>query len=214
MTIEKINNYQISQLLEPKNKKAHWNIEKDECVLLIHDMQKYFLEPYNMSSEPYLTLINNIKKIKKICKGHSVPIIYSVQSEGQSVSQRGLLKDFWGIGIPKNMGKDEIVKELLPDENDIVITKWRYSAFESTKLENIIRKNNKSQLIIVGVYTHIGCLATATDAFMKNIKPFLIFDATADFSYKKHKLALDYVSNLTGMVLSTDNAIRDINCSQ
>ena len=62
----------------------------------------------------------------------------------------------------------------------------------------------KHQLIITGIYAHIGCLATSVNASMKNIQPFIIADAMGDFSEEKHKMALEYISQLSGMVIDTE----------
>ncbi|HES4526392.1 MAG: isochorismatase family protein [Peptostreptococcus sp.] len=211
MSINKIKDYKISASSWLLNNKVQWKVDKNKCVLLIHDMQEYFLDPFNRQSIPYITLLSNIKNLKETCKKYCIPVIYTAQPPGQTQNQRGIMKDFWGCGIPKDLGKEKIVKELSPEENDIVLTKCRYSAYEKTSLNKIIEEHNRSQIIITGVYSHIGCLATATSSFMKDIQPFLISDATADFSREKHEFALKYVSDLTGMVLSTNEVIKEIN---
>lgn len=183
-----------------------WELNKNDAILLIHDMQQYFLDAYDSKNSLYKTLVQNIKYLKEFCIRNNIPVIYSAQPKGQTDEQRGLLLDFWGKGIPQEGASKEIVEQLQPDKNDFIITKWRYSAFENTDLYEIIKQLNKSQLIICGVYAHIGCLSTTITAFSRGIKPFFVADAMGDFSREKHLMALEYVSQLAGKVVT----IRDI----
>ncbi|PRQ00617.1 Isochorismatase [Bacillus sp. M21] len=54
-------------------------------------------------------------------------------------------------------------------ENDIFLTKWRYSALKKTNLLEIINEQRRNQLIIFEVDAHIGCLLTACEVFMDDI---------------------------------------------
>lgn len=69
-----------------------------------------------------------------------------------------------------------MVAALAPDEADNVLVKWRYSV-SPFPLELMLKETGRDQLIITGVYAHIGCMTTATDAFMRDIKPFMVADA-------------------------------------
>ncbi|TKH52619.1 isochorismatase family protein, partial [Bacillus cereus] len=135
---------------------------------------------------------------------------YTAQPGGQTLEQRGLLQDFWGDGIPAGPDKKKIVDELTPDEDDIFITKWRYSAFKKTNLLEILNEQGRDQLIICGIYAHIGCLLTACEAFMDGIEPFFVADAVADFSLEHHKQALEYASNRCAVTTSTNLLLNDL----
>lgn len=114
--------------------------------------------------------------------------------------------DFWGPGI-QNDGRDAVIDELQPVPDSDLITKWRYDAFIGTDLKERILAEGRDQLIITGIYAHIGCLMTAASAFMSDIQPFFVADATADFSAHYHALALDYAAQRCAYVLDTDSAV-------
>lgn len=207
MAINRITDYNVPNIEDLTPNKVNWKIVKEDAVLLIHDMQVYFTDAYDKNGILYPKIVKNIKNIKDECKKNGIPVIYSAQPENQTPEQRGLLLDFWGSGIPLGNEKQNIISELKPDEDDIVITKWRYSVFENTNLEDLMKEMGKKQMLITGIYAHIGCLTTSVNASMKNIKPFVISDATCDFSAEKHKMALEYISQLSGMVINTNMLI-------
>lgn len=117
------------------------------------------------------------------------------------IAIRGALINDDVVSIKAGAG---IVKDSIPEEDDIIITKWRYSAFENTQLKDLIKKLGKDQIIITGIYAHIACLMTSVVASMKNIKPFIVSDAIGEFSQVKHKMALEYISQLSGMIINTE----------
>ncbi|WP_017149594.1 isochorismatase [Bacillus bingmayongensis] len=214
MAIPAISVYPMPLESDLPNNKVTWKPDPKRAVLLIHDMQEYFLDAYDAEESPRVELISNIQSIRNTCKELGIPVVYTAQPGGQTLEQRGLLQDFWGAGIPEGPHKQKIVDELTPDKNDIFLTKWRYSAFKKTNLLEILHEQERDQLIICGVYAHIGCLLTACEAFMDGIQPFFIADAVADFSQEHHKQALQYASDRCAVTTTTNLLLNDLKNSK
>ncbi|MFD8564695.1 isochorismatase family protein [Streptosporangium canum] len=183
-----------------------WQLEAHRAALLIHDLQSYFLAPY-AGHAPLPELITNIVRLRARCTELAIPVIYSAQPPAQTRAQRGLLQDLWGPGI-RTDAEAAITSALAPRDGDTVITKWRYSAFRRTPLADLLASQGRDQLIICGVYGHIGVLATALDAFMRDVEPFLAADAIADFSAADHEQTLRHGATRCAIPMTTD-AITD-----
>ncbi|MBR8641436.1 isochorismatase family protein [Streptomyces tuirus] len=175
-----------------------WKAAADRSVLLVHDMQRYFLRP--LPEDLRRELVRNAARLRDRCAELGIPVAYTAQPGGMTDEQRGLLKDFWGPGMTPDPEDRQVVDALAPAERDWLLTKWRYSAFFKTDLLQRMRAEGRDQLILCGVYAHVGVLATAVDAFTHDIQPFLVADATADFSRGHHRSALTYAAERCALV--------------
>lgn len=210
MAIPKLTAYALPTAAELPTSKVNWTFEPERAALLIHDMQEYFLNFWGENSDMMQQVVANIAKLRAYCKEHNIPVYYTAQPKDQSDEDRALLNDMWGPGLTRSPEQQCIVAELTPDEADTVLVKWRYSAFHRSPLEQMLKETGRNQLLITGVYAHIGCMTTATDAFMRDIKPFFIADALADFTRDEHLMSLKYVAGRSGRVVMTDELLPSV----
>ncbi|MDV9169074.1 isochorismatase family protein [Streptomyces sp. W16] len=180
-----------------------WTVDPARAVLLVHDMQRYFLRPFPTGESPVTDLVGNAVLIRQRCAELGIPVVYTAQPGSMTEEQRGLLKDFWGPGMTAGPADRRVVDELEPAAGDTVLTKWRPSAFFRTGLRDLLWGKGRDQIIIVGVYAHVGILMTAGEACAHDIRTFVVADAVADFSWPDHRLTLEYAANRCAMVVST-----------
>jgi isochorismate hydrolase len=185
----------------PRNTAA-WTVDPDRAVLLVHDMQRYFLRPFPGTQAPGAELVANAVLLREQAAARGVPVAFTAQPGGMTDEQRGLLKDFWGPGMRVDPADREVIEPLAPAPGDWMLTKWRYSAFFRSDLLERMRAAGRDQLIVCGVYAHVGVLMTAVEAFTNDIRPFLVADAVADFSADYHRLALEYAAERCAMVVT------------
>ena len=183
--------------------RAGFALEPSRAALLVHDMQRYFCAPYPAGESPIAPVITNIARLIAAAHTAAVPVFYTAQEVRQDRRDRGLQAELWGPGMQDAEAHQPIIDDLAPTPDDHVLVKHRYSAFQRSNLERLMRARGRDQIVICGIYAHIGCMATAVDAFMRDIEPFFVADALADFSREKHDMAISWVAATCGVPMTT-----------
>ncbi|ARC90768.1 isochorismatase family protein [Rhodovulum sp. MB263] len=207
MTLPKIASYPLPAPDALPASRAPWRPEPGRAALLIHDMQRYFCAPFPQGAAPLPGVIANIAALARAARAAGMPVFYTAQQGDQLPADRGLQADLWGPGMSRRPEDQDILPGLAPAEDDIVLVKHRYSAFRRSNLEPLLRARGRDQLLIAGIYAHIGCLATAAEAFQRDIQPFAIADAQADFDAARHDMAMRWVAGCCGGVIATRDAL-------
>ncbi|MEJ8632582.1 MULTISPECIES: isochorismatase family protein [Streptomyces] len=187
----------------PENR-ADWTVDPGRAVLLVHDLQNHFLSAFESHASPMPELLANTGRLTQHARNHGIPVVYSAQPGGQSPQERGLQQDFWGPGLPDDPQASAIADAVAPQAGDTVITKWKYSAFVRSDLAALLERHGCDQLVITGVYAHIGVIATACDAWMRDVEAFVVADAVADFGEREHRSALHWAAGRCAVVTTTD----------
>jgi ureidoacrylate peracid hydrolase len=72
----------------------------------------------------------------------------------------------------------EVVPELKPHSEDLVVNKTRYSGFYGTPLDSMLRTRGIRTLFFTGIATNVCVESTLRDAFFLDYWPVLLADAT------------------------------------
>jgi bifunctional isochorismate lyase / aryl carrier protein len=182
--------------------KVQWPLQADDAVLLVHDMQNFWLD-FFVDAQPVLAAVHSLVVS---ARESGVPIVYTRGERPRHVAERALGVDMWGAGLAGEGITDHdiaICETLAPRPQDFVIDKLRVSAFYETPLAGLLGKMGRRQLVVCGVFAHHGVMVSSIEAFMRNHKVQLVADALGDYSEDDHWMALRYVAQTCGhLVLS------------
>lgn len=206
MALPQIAPYTPPSLAELPPSRAEWQPDPRRLALLVHDMQRYFCAPYPQGDQPLTSVVPNIARLLAAARAADIPVFYTAQHGDQFRPDRGLQADLWGPGMRAQPEHEQILPALAPQPGDHQLLKHRYSAFQRSNLEQLMRARGRDQLMITGIYAHIGCLCTAAEAFQRDIQPFAITDAQADFDPTRHQMAMTWIAGCSGRVIDTDGA--------
>lgn len=184
--------------------RVNWTPDPARAVLLVHDLQNHFLNTFPADEQPLTGMLGNTARLIEAARAAGVPVVYSVQRGGQTPAERGLQLDFWGSGVTDDPHKLAIPEAVAPAPGDTVLTKWKYSAFVRTGLAELMSGRRRDELIVTGVYAHIGVLMSAADAWMRDIRAYVAADAVADFSRADHDMALRWAAGRCACVATTE----------
>ena len=156
-------------------------------------------------------VVPNTKRLLEACRKAGIEVIYPRIAS--------LVKDCRDVSIehkrinllaPAGSRESEILDEIKPLENELVITKGASGVFNATAIDQILRNLGVETLIMTGVVTNY-CVETAVrDAGDRGYNVILVEDCCAAMSEEHQRLALEILNGIYCVVRSTDSVIHEI----
>ncbi len=195
------------------------NINKDKIALLIVDMQNggckpngSLIEMIGVKEDRAGSTYEPINKLREYAYANDIPVIYVVTELKADFSNAGLLAKKFPIQqfnhFFENTWDSKIVEELTPNENDIIVSKTKWSAFYKTDLEKILTENNIEQLIVCGGATDVCVQETTTDAFFRDIECFVPRETTYSFFKENEEIGFAQMSFGRAVICELDDIIK------
>ena len=195
------------------------SIEPDRAALLVVDLQKGEYNEARRRAEPeraYLwnrlrdVVVPNGRRLIAACRRSGVEVIYTVvESLTLDGRDRSLDYKISGIFAAKGSWEAEVIDELRPDPNDIVIPKTSSSLFNSTNFEYVLRNLRIEYVMAMGMLTDQCVESAVRDGCDRGFLMTLIDDACATSSEARHRESLVGFSGYC-RVRSTEQVIAEL----
>ena len=163
-------------------------------ALVIWDMQ-YGIAPRAFN---FGEIVERIRTLRDSFQRAALPVIYS-QHTGlpyeymsevsiASLKRRGL--DPKSGFMTEGSKEWQIVEELRPAKEDLILRKYTASFFVGTMLEQMLRNRGIETLVLAGVSTEAGIEGTARHASYLGFRPVVVEDAVGSFDREPNEKAL------------------------
>jgi nicotinamidase-related amidase len=156
-------------------------------------------------------VVPNIKRLLEVCRGAGIEVIYPrIASLVDDCREVSLEHKRINLLAPAGSRESEILDEVRPLKNELIITKGASGVFNSTAIDQILRNLGVDTLIMTGVVTNY-CVETAVrDAGDRGYNVILVSDGCAAMSEDHQRFALEILNGIYCVVRSTDEVIHEI----
>jgi nicotinamidase-related amidase len=152
-----------------------------------HDDGERLLESFRARHEALVRALGR-------ARAEDVPVVYANDNFGvwDGDAPRLVRQALEGAG-------GELIEAIAPQEGERFVVKPRYSAFDHTPLELILRELEVERLLLAGASTE-GCVAqTAIDARELGFKVSVLAEACATVDERLERVALEYLEAVAGV---------------
>ncbi|MFQ5912149.1 MAG: cysteine hydrolase family protein [Nitrospinota bacterium] len=181
----------------------------EKPAVVIVDMLKGFFkgEPVPAPREPE-RLISANRRLAGAARETGVPVIFIKDNFWPEEVEIDLHFKLFGPHCIVGTPDAEVLDELEPRPGDFQIRKKRYSGFQGTRLDQILRELGVTALYVGGTWTDACVQHTVMDAWNLCYRTFLVEDAVSSPSEEDHKYAIRYMKRFYGTdVLSLEEAL-------
>lgn len=171
-------------------------MDQSKTALLLVDLQK---EEGTSEIAGMSNILDKASSLAKMCRKKGIPVIYTrhinrgdgiALANKEPVNEQG--QPLYYHSKTKTI---EIADEVKPEQQDIIIDKYRYSGFFESNLELMLKSLDVNHLIIGGVLTDVCVLSTALDAYYRDYQINIVKDICGTTTEGAHQAAMLMMAN-------------------
>jgi len=170
--------------------------DSKRCAVVVIDLANDFVYPGGVIADAggaayqarAQTIIPPLKRLLAAAREAGVTVVYA--TDAHTLQDSELHK--WPPHAMKGTKWAEIVPDLQPQREDLVVEKRTYSPFQSSDIHDQLHKRGIERLYVVGLHTDCCARHTSGDAFQKGYDLVWVTDALQAFTDEAHHAGLEY----------------------
>jgi len=173
------------------------------AAVVVIDMVNDFVTGL-FKSDRAAKIIPYIKALLDYARKQKIPIVYATDAHLPGIDPEF---DVWGKHAEAGSWGAEIIDELKPKKSDFRVFKRKYSAFQGTDLDQLLREQSVDTVILCGVVTDICIQHTAADAFFRDYKIIIPKDCVETVDAPTQEAAIRFMKKAYGPEITTSKEL-------
>lgn len=156
-------------------------------------------------------IVPNIQQLLAAFRERGMEVIYTrIESLTRDGRDRSLEHKGLGIHVPPGAFEGKILKELAPQDDEIVLTKTCGGVFNGTNIDYVLRNIGIRNLVMVGVVTS-GCVELAVrDAADRSYGVIVVEDACATWTPEMQAASMWAMDEIYAKVKATGEVLGNL----
>lgn len=188
-----------------------------ETALLCIDVQNYGIAPKPTAAEQarwapfyermHQTVIPNLRALQQAFRNTGIDVVHAriacLLDDGRDRSLSQKMPGWNNLLMPKNTEESQIIPELAPTANEIVVTKTTDSALTGTNLRLLLANMGIRNVIVTGIYTDQCVSSTVRSLADESFNVIVVDDCCAAGTDELHRRELEIINMIYCHVLSS-----------
>jgi nicotinamidase-related amidase len=171
----------------------------DDVLLIIDALNDFQHEDGDRLLASFRDRVEGLREALAHARAERVPVVYVNDNFGDWSGDRAAL-----IARAERGEGGHLIAAIAPSEQEPLIFKPRYSAFDHTPLELLLRELGVERLLLAGGSTE-GCIVqSGIDARELGFKVTILTSACATVDEQREEIALRYAESVAGIFLAKD----------
>lgn len=169
-----------------------------DLAVMVIDMQVDFFAHERLAKNR-ARLAASTNRLAGAARQHGVPVIWIKTEYEPDLRDASIEIRKKGIHVViRGTDGARLLPELDWREADTTLVKKRYSAFFGTTLEEFLRANGCTRLVVAGINTHACVRSTVVDAYQRDYQVILARDCIDSHDPEHHEVSWKYMDGKLG----------------
>lgn len=199
-----------------------FTVDPAVAALLVVDLQNDFVRTGAPQEVPDArATIPGVSSLMDACRRADLPVMFTRYTAGPEVTHHAWfspecappLRSCW-LGERRSYSDREheltghdVIDELTPLPEEIVIDKYGYGSFYNTRLEDCLRAIQARQVWVVGTVTQICVEETVREGFRRGFEMVVASDGVSSFDPELHRASLRNLAQKFALVTDIDTLV-------